>query len=253
LISVPDTPFPWAFGRRSGQVHYYPELDSTMDRAMDLARSGCPPFTVVVADRQLKGRGRMQRQWQSETGGLYFTVVLRPLMSPTACQVINLAAALDLVETLARLCQVQANVKWPNDVLVGERKIAGILSQMEAEADRVAFMNIGIGLNVNNQPELTGRHGMSVAQIAGRPVDRVRILSYFLDRFENRLSCFSQRDVIQAWKRKTVTLGRPVNVVTIRDSFEGLALDVNEDGALILQTADGSRRTVFYGDCFHRD
>ncbi len=251
LVSAPDIPFPWMFAGRSAKIHYFPEVDSTMDQAMVLARAGCPPFTVVIADRQIKGRGRLQRKWQSQAGGLYFTIVLRPALIPTVCPVINLAAALDLVETLAQCCQVRAQVKWPNDVLVDGRKIAGILSQMEAESDHVAFINIGIGLNLNNQPNDTDIPAVSVAQLTGGHADRVRILNNFLDRFENRMNAFSQPDIIEGWKQRSVTLGRRVRVVTIRESLEGLAIDLDEDGGLILEQADGSRRTVFYGDCFH--
>jgi len=179
LLTIPDTPFPWLFGPRSALIHYHPELDSTMNRAMDLARAGCPPYTVVVADRQLQGRGRMQRQWQSEEGGLYFSMVLRPTLLPRVCPVINLAVALDLVATLARCCGIAARVKWPNDVLVDGRKIAGILSQMEVEADQVAFINVGIGLNLNNRPEIADKPAVSALQLTGRRSNRAEVLADF--------------------------------------------------------------------------
>jgi BirA family transcriptional regulator, biotin operon repressor / biotin---[acetyl-CoA-carboxylase] ligase len=252
LIAIPDTPFPWMFAGRSARIHYFPELGSTMDTAMQLARNGCPPFTVVIADRQVKGRGRLQRMWQSEAGGLYFSIVLRPVLIPTVCPVINFAAALDLVETLEHCCQVRADVKWPNDVLVNGRKIAGILAQMEAEAEKVSFINIGIGLNVNNNPICDDKPAVSVLQLTGCQKDRAQILADFLDRFENRMADFSRKKVMAAWKLRNITLGRRVKVVTVRDSVEGLALDVDENGGLILESEDGSHHTVLYGDCFHQ-
>lgn len=251
LLSTPDTPFPWLFGARSSLVHYHPELDSTMNRATVLARESCLPYTVVVADRQSTGRGRMQRQWQSEEGGLYFSVVLRPALPPREGPLVNFAVALDLVETLAVCCGIAAKVKWPNDVLVEERKIAGILSQMEMEAEQITFLNIGVGLNLNNRPEIEDKPAVSALQLTGRRANRARVLADFLDRFERRMATFSRGQVIADWKEKTVTLGRRVTIATIRDTHEGLAVDVDEDGGLILETADGSRRTVFYGDCFH--
>jgi BirA family biotin operon repressor/biotin-[acetyl-CoA-carboxylase] ligase len=251
LLAIPDTPFPWLFGPRSSLIHYHPELDSTMNRAMDLARAGCPPYTVVVADRQLQGRGRMQRQWQSEEGGLYFSMVLRPTLLPRVCPVINLAVALDLVATLARCCGIAARVKWPNDVLVDGRKIAGILSQMEVEADQVAFINVGIGLNLNNQPEIADKPAVSALQLTGERSNRTEVLADFLHRFEARMAAFSRADVLQQWRERTITLGRRVAITTLRDSCEGLAVDIDDEGGLILEMADGARRTVFYGDCFH--
>ena len=251
LLTIPDTPFPWLFGPRSALIHYHPELDSTMNRAMDLARAGCPPYTVVVADRQLQGRGRMQRQWQSEEGGLYFSMVLRPTLLPRVCPVINLAVALDLVATLARCCGIPARVKWPNDVLVDGRKIAGILSQMEVEADQVAFINVGIGLNLNNRPEIADKPAVSALQLTGRRINRAEVLADFLHRFEARMAAFSRADVLQQWRERTITLGRRVAITTLRDSCEGLAVDIDDEGGLILEMADGARRTVFYGDCFH--
>ena len=251
LLAIPDTPFPWLFGPRSSLIHYHPELDSTMNRAMDLARAGCPPYTVVVADRQLQGRGRMQRQWQSEEGGLYFSMVLRPTLLPRVCPVINLAVALDLVATLARCCGIAARVKWPNDVLVDGRKIAGILSQMEVEADQVAFINVGIGLNLNNRPEIADKPAVSALQLTGERSNRTEVLADFLHRFEARMAAFSRADVLQQWRERTITLGRRVAITTLRDSCEGLAVDIDDEGGLILEMADGARRTVFYGDCFH--
>lgn len=251
LVTVPDTPFPWLFGPRSALIHYHPELDSTMNRATELARGGCPPATVVVADRQLQGRGRMQRQWQSEEGGLYFSMVLRPALLPRVCPVLNLAVALDLVATLESCCGIAARVKWPNDVLVDGRKIAGILSQMEIEADEVAFVNIGIGLNLNNRPEIADKPAVSALQLTGRRVNRVEVLTAFLDRFEARLAAFSRAEVLRQWRERTVTLGRQVTIATLRDSCEGLAVDIDDEGGLIVELADGSRRTVYYGDCFH--
>jgi len=251
LVSTPDTPFPWLFGARSALVHYLPEVDSTMNRATELARQGCPPYTLVVADRQSQGRGRMQRQWQSEAGGLYFSMVLRPALPPRQGPLVNLAVALDLVETLASCCGVVAQVKWPNDVLVEERKIAGILSQMEMEGEELTFLNVGVGLNLNNRPEIADKPAVSVLQLTGRRVHRAQVLTEFLDRFEKRMQTFSRPGIIAAWKEKTITLGRRVTIATLSDSHEGLAVDVDDDGGLVLEMADGSRRTVFYGDCFH--
>lgn len=252
LRSTPDAPFPWVFGQRADQVHYYPEISSTMDVAMDLARQGCPAFTVVVADRQAKGRGRLQREWHSTLGGLYFTMVLRPRMPLALAPLINLAAAVDLAIILEALYGIQARLKWPNDVLVDGRKVAGILSQMAAETDRIDYVNLGIGLNVHNDTRQVQPPAVSVRQLVDRPVSRADILARFWERFEQRLATGQWSDVVPQWKTKAATLGRLVKVQTLYDMFEGLAVDVEENGGLVLEQDDGRRVTVVYGDCFHQ-
>jgi BirA family biotin operon repressor/biotin-[acetyl-CoA-carboxylase] ligase len=251
LITLSDAPFPWMFGSRSSRIHHYSELPSTMDKALELAQSGCDNFSVVVADLQTRGRGRLQRHWQSELGGLYFSMVLRPQLALQDGPLINMAAALDLAETLNTLYGITAKVKWPNDVLVNEHKMAGILSQMSAEVDRIHFICLGIGLNVNNRPPDNSPKAASVAQLIGRPGSRTEILSFFLDCFEQRLGKADLSQVIPQWKQKTVTLGRTVVVQTLQETIEGMAVDLDPQGGLILALPDGNKRTVVYGDCFH--
>lgn len=251
LVKEPDAPFPWMFGPRESQMHYHQELPSTMDSAMELARKGCPAFTVVVAERQTKGRGRLQRQWQSTQGGLYFTMVLRPRIPLAEAPLINLAAAVDLAATITHLYEIPVQLKWPNDLLVEGRKLAGILSQMAAEPDRIDFINLGIGVNVHNDTRRVKPPAVSVAALTDRTVSRARILEGFWDRLEQRLTGGSLSGVVDQWKGRAVTLGKTVTVQTLNDQVSGLAVDVDPDGALVLETADGRRVTVLYGDCFH--
>lgn len=247
-----DSLVPWAFDAWQDRVHYFQETGSTMDEAMVLARRGCVDFSVVVAQRQTHGRGRMQRTWLSADGGLYFTVVVRPDIPMMLAGLVNLAAAVDMAKLLRSLYQVEACLKWPNDILVGNHKLCGLLSQMEAEGDQVAHMNIGVGLNVNNAPETEAPMAISLKALLGRPVPRREILVAFLNLFENRMSTFDPDAVISEWKSNNVTLGRTVCVITVKDMVEGTAVDVDAHGGLILQLADGTCQTVMHGDCFHR-
>ncbi|MBT8340170.1 MAG: biotin--[acetyl-CoA-carboxylase] ligase [Desulfatitalea sp.] len=251
LHNAPDTPFPWRFGARADRLHYYPELDSTMDKAMELARQGCPPFTVVVAGRQTKGRGRLQRTWHSQTGGLYFTMVLRPLIPPAQSPLINLAAAVDLADTLDDLYGIDVRLKWPNDLLVNDLKLSGILSQIAADPDRIEFVNLGIGLNVRNSTRDIGQAAVALADLASAKVSRTDILAAFWDRLEQRLTGAHLADAIVQWRRRAITLGRRVKIQTLTDLYEGRAVDIDATGGLILQSDNGSRQTVVYGDCFH--
>jgi BirA family biotin operon repressor/biotin-[acetyl-CoA-carboxylase] ligase len=148
---------------------------------------------------------------------------------------------------------VDVRVKWPNDLLVDERKLCGMLSELEAEADRVAFINIGIGLNVNNDPPDIEPAATSLKAILGREVSIKDIVARFLNAFEQRMQTVVHDQIIEEWKTYTVTLNRKVRVVTTRDVFTGKAVDVDDNGALVLKCADGSLKKILYGDCFHQN
>jgi len=252
LDNSPDVPYPWELAGRESKVVYYPELPSTMEAAKELARNDCPHFTTVIAGRQTSGRGRLQREWVSEKGGLYFTMVLRPDLPPVLSFRASFLASVTLAGILHERFGIEARVKWPNDILVDERKISGMLSELEAEADRVAFINIGIGINVNNDPPKIAPEATSLKTLLGKAVSKKDLLSRYLDAFEHRLQTTAFEGVIAEWKQHTVTLNRYVRVVTTQEVLEGKAVDVDDTGALVLKCADGSIRNISYGDCFHQ-
>ena len=253
FISAPDALYPWEFGEKEHNIHYFDEVDSTMDIARELARKQCPHFTVVIAGRQKKGRGRLKRSWLSPEGGLYFTIVVRPEIPPVLSPRVNIAASMILAQTLRHMFNINAMVKWPNDVLVDGKKISGILSEMEAEIDRVSFISIGLGINVNNDPTPYEPMATSLKKILGKDVSRIEVLKAFLDHFEDAVNGPDFDNVVAEWKKYTETLNRHVRVVTTHEVSEGLAVDVDDNGALILKLADGSVKKIIYGDCFHKD
>jgi BirA family biotin operon repressor/biotin-[acetyl-CoA-carboxylase] ligase len=253
FISAPDALYPWEFGEKKHNIHYFDEVDSTMDIARELARKQCPHFTVVIAGRQKKGRGRMKRSWLSSEGGLYFTIVVRPKIPPALSSRVNFAASMILAQTLRKMFNINAMVKWPNDVLVDGKKISGILSEMEAEIDRVSFISIGLGINVNNDPTPYEPMATSLKKILGKEVPRMKVLKAFLDHFEDAVNDAEFDNVVSEWKRYTETLNRHVRIVTAHEVSEGLAVDVDDNGALILKLADGSVKKIIYGDCFHKE
>ena len=246
-----DALFPWEFAEREPNIHYFPEVGSTMDIARDMARKGSPAFTVVIAGRQTRGRGRLQRVWHSSEGGLYFTVVTRPPIPPVLSSRVNFAASVVLVRIIRRRFDIHATVKWPNDILVNERKLSGMLSEIEAESDRVSFINIGIGLNVNNDPTPLEPAACSLGMLLKREISRKDLLVEFLDAFEAWMMRADFDGVISDWKKHTSTLNRPVRILIGKKAREGIAVDVDENGGLILKTPDGSLERITYGDCFH--
>jgi BirA family biotin operon repressor/biotin-[acetyl-CoA-carboxylase] ligase len=255
LLMSPDTPFPWEFPEREGLIHYFSEVSSTMDIARDMARKGAPHLTVVIAGRQTSGRGRLRRSWHSSDGGLYFTLILRPDIPLQWCSRVNFAASLALCRVIRKLTGLNAAVKWPNDLLVEGGKLSGMLSEMEAVAEMVSFVTVGIGINVNNDPTAVEPNACSLMQLLGKPVSRKEILARFLHELQTYLdgSDVNLENVVLEWKEMTCTLGRNVSVITPQETSTGLALDIDSAGALILKLADGSLKKVLYGDCMNND
>jgi BirA family biotin operon repressor/biotin-[acetyl-CoA-carboxylase] ligase len=253
LLRSPDTPFPWEFPQRQGMIHYFPEVSSTMDIAREMARKGHSHFSVVIAGRQTSGRGRLRRIWYSDDGGLYFTLILRPNIPLQWCFRVNFAASLALCRTVRRLTGLNAAVKWPNDILIDGKKLSGMLSEMEAEAEMVSFVTVGIGINVNNDPTEYEPNACSLRQLLGKPFSRKEILTLFLDELQTYLNDADDNpeQTIAEWKQFTCTLGRRVSVITQLETSTGLALDVDSTGALILELPDGSHKKVLYGDCMN--
>ena len=252
LENCPDIPYAWEFPGWESRIIYYPELPSTMAVAKKLARNDCPNFTTVIAGRQITGRGRLNRPWLSEEGGLYFTMVLRPDLPPVLSFRVSFLASLTLAGILNEIFNIDARVKWPNDILVGERKMSGMLSELEAETDRVAFINIGVGINVNNDPSTVQPAATSIKEILGREVSKKDILFRYLDAFEKKMQTAAFDRVVQDWKQYAVTLNRDVRVVTSKEVVKGRAIDVDDTGALVVRCADGSLQKILYGDCFHQ-
>ena len=251
LLRSPDTPFPWEFPQREGLIHYFPEVSSTMDIAKEMARKGHSHFSVMIADRQTSGRGRLRRTWHSNDGGLYFTLILRPNIPLQWCFRVNFAASLALCRTVRRMTGLNAAVKWPNDILIDGKKLSGMLSEMEAEAEMVSFVTVGIGINVNNDPTEHESNACSLRQLLGKTVSRKEILARFLDELQAYLDEADDNleKTISEWKQLTCTLRRRVSVITPLEISTGLALDIDSTGALILELPDGSHKKVLYGDC----
>ena len=253
LDERPDLLQPWEFPGREERMHCHREVASTMSLARQLAREGCPAFSVVTAESQSRGRGRLGRVWHSAPGGLYFTIVLRPDLPPQLSSLTTFAAGLTWVRLLEEDYGLVVGLKWPNDLLADERKVSGMLSEMEARGDMLTFVNIGIGINVNNDPTGEETNAIALAGLAGHPLSRRDLLENFLNRFERRMSDPRGLDhIIAEWKPHAVTLNRKVKIVTTRETVTGFARDVDETGALILETADGTRQRIIHGDCFHQ-
>jgi BirA family biotin operon repressor/biotin-[acetyl-CoA-carboxylase] ligase len=233
------------------EVEYHDSIESTNDRARELGDEGASDVVVVAAE-QTGSRGRLDREWTAPRGGVYASVVLRPDVPPAHAPAFTLAAAVATANA-AREAGVDAGIKWPNDVLVpdgdgGTRKLAGILTEMEGEADRVSWLVVGIGANVDVPAEELPSGGTSVVAEGG-VADRRSFVQRVLETF-HELTSGDLADVLPAWRERALTLGQRVRVDTPGGVVEGVASDVEFPGALLVDTGDDVVR-VTAGDCEH--
>lgn len=230
---------------------YERTVASTMDVARQEAEAGCPEGTVVLADEQTKGRGRLGRTWVSPPGdNLYLTVVLRP--SQARLRGLSIVSALAVVEAIEEVTGLRAAVKWPNDVQLSGKKVAGILIESEVAGDEVRFALVGVGINVNldvSQIDEIRDIATSLAAEIGRHVSREELAAAFLRRLEDiYLAPPETEDAYRLWKAGLETLGRRVRVRFGESVEEGMAEDAAADGSLILRRDDGSTVRIEAGD-----
>ena len=230
-------------------IEYHDTITSTNDRARELAVEGRTD-AVVIADEQTGGRGRLDREWRSPSGGIWLSFLLRPEIPTVQAPIYTLAGAVATTRAVREL-GVDARIKWPNDVQVGGRKLAGILTEMEGEADRISWLVAGVGVNANVDAETLPAGATSLREELGEPVDRRRFAATLFERFAALAGTPDRTDrILPAWRDRASTLGKRVRVETSTGSVSGTAVDVESPGALVIDTGEGTRR-VHAGDCEH--
>ncbi len=225
-------------------ARYLQTTDSTNRQAKIWAAAGAPHGAMVLADQQTAGRGRLGRVWLSPAGAnLLFSLVLRPRLELRQFFRLTLAASVALAEALGQDLGVAARIKWPNDLFLDNRKLAGVLTEVAGQAQAIESAVVGVGLNVNDAPADTP--AACLAQAIGRPVDRLRVLDRALARLEATLDGdLLSPGLLERWKSLSLTLGRQVTVRDGEQTLTGLARDIDAEGALLLDTPQGRRRIV---------
>ncbi|MEM1683403.1 MAG: biotin--[acetyl-CoA-carboxylase] ligase [Ignisphaera sp.] len=235
-------------------IHYVEICDSTQDIASAFAKEGAPEGTVVVAEELRRGRGRMGRQWIASRGGLWFSIVLRP-KTIKHMHLLSLAIATAVAESISNVLGIEARVKWPNDVLVNEKKVAGILIEGSVEADIIHFIIVGIGVNVNNNlPQELLDIAISLKDVMRTEIPRIPLFLNILKSIDSIYNLFNQNrssEAVKRWRQYSSTLNKYVRVITIDGEFEGVAEDIEDDGALRIRTTKGNRVKVYAGDVIH--
>jgi BirA family transcriptional regulator, biotin operon repressor / biotin---[acetyl-CoA-carboxylase] ligase len=233
-------------------IRWYDSVSSTNDLALELAQIPVPEGTVVIAEEQTAGRGRLGRAWASPRGGVWLSVILSPGLPAERTPVIGLAAAIAAATAIRETTGLLARLKWPNDVLVDAKKVVGILAEAPPGTDWVV---VGIGINANIAkealPDISGYPATSLQALLGHAVDRealIRALLQELDRGYVMLRSAGVRRILQRWREMSETLGRAVCVEMPDGMISGTADDIDEMGALVIQMEDGTNRRVVAGD-----
>jgi BirA family biotin operon repressor/biotin-[acetyl-CoA-carboxylase] ligase len=234
------------------RIRRFDEIDSTNRYALDAARAGERPGLVVVADHQQAGRGRRGRAWTAPAGSsLLVSILLEPPPAPDRVQLLTMAAGLALTASVRSVAGVDAELKWPNDLVVGDRKLAGLLAETEVRDGRVRGVVVGIGCNVtwDGFPAELAATATACDREAGHPVDRGALLDVLLDELATRLAGLSA--VPGEYRSRLATLGRSVRVELAAGVLEGVATDVDDDGRLVVRPRHGSPTVVAAGDVVH--
>ncbi|NLK51981.1 MAG: biotin--[acetyl-CoA-carboxylase] ligase [Syntrophomonadaceae bacterium] len=238
------------------QVIYYDEVETTNEAARRLAQQGAMEGTLVVAERQTRGKGRLGRHWVSPRGeGLWFSFILRPQMLPVEAPRATLVSAVAVARAIRQLTGLEVKIKWPNDLLLEGKKVTGILTEMNCEIDRINYLVVGIGINVNLDPDTfpseISKVATSISFCLNRKVSRVLLLQKCLEELEHYYNTWKNsgfESILVEWRELSYTLGKWTRVKVMEETVEGLAEDVEEDGSLRLRLKDGRIYRVIAGD-----
>jgi BirA family biotin operon repressor/biotin-[acetyl-CoA-carboxylase] ligase len=245
-----------------GKMHYLENTPSTNWVGKQICSEGDMEGIhglVIIAEEQTGGIGRMGRSWVSPSGGIWITIVLKPGIPIDHVFMVTMAGSVAVARAIRKEFDLGALIKWPNDILIGNKKVAGLLLELSAEADIIHHCLLGIGIDVNvtlNQfsPDLQ-KEITSISTEVGHEVDRATFLARILKEFENRYLLIESGEyeaIIREWKSLSCTLEHRVHITTMKNSFEGEAIDIDEFGALIIRKDNGKIERVIAGDCIHR-
>jgi len=261
LSQVPDLLLPQlirrelrtkVFGR---SVYHYFQVKSTNDIAHELAQQGAAEGTLILSEEQTEGRGRLGRSWLSEKHqGIYLSLILRPLAKPPHAPTFNLAAAVAVARAIEEVSGITADIKWPNDILIKQKKCCGILTEMNADLDRIKYLVVGIGINVNHDsfPEALKGQASSLFLEGGRRFSRIGLILALLIHFEN-IYLESQKKgtewIVQQWvDQSSFSVGREVAVDLGDRQIEGTTSGLGKNGTLRVRLRDGEIQEVMTGD-----
>jgi BirA family biotin operon repressor/biotin-[acetyl-CoA-carboxylase] ligase len=242
-----------------GQIRFHiismETADSTNSAAMELGEGDAPHGTVVTACRQTRGRGRLGRLWVSPEGNISMSILLRPALAPAEVPLLTMSAAVGCALALREATGISVEIKWPNDLMVSGRKLGGILTETKLRGRRVLFAVVGIGINVNTgagdfSPELW-RTATSLRAETGREIPKDGLMTNILEGigFWYGMLITGRKDrVLDEWRNLSSTLGHKVRISAGRETFEGVAEALDDEGRLVMRLCSGARKVISVGD-----
>ena len=239
-------------------IHYFDEVNSTNEKANELA-ANVEEGTVIIAEKQKKGIGRFGREWISPMGGVYVSVILKPKISPIDASKMALIAGMAVVKVIRKL-GLDAKLKWPNDILIHGKKVAGILTSISTKGDEIDYIIVGIGINANIDirtfPKELQEGATSLKEEFKRGVSMEKIVGEVLYEMEINYEIFKFKKgnidyLLNEWRRLSDTIGKKVKIKMRTEIIEGEAVGVNKDGALTMKLKDGSLKNIIAGECIH--
>ena len=261
LLEEPDLLSPLAmkqilntdiFGKR---YVYMDTTESTNLEARRLAQQGAEEGTVVVTEEQAAGRGRLSRGWYSPFGkGLWFSLILRPDFPPAEAPKCTLMAAVALTKAFHKMGLADAGIKWPNDIVLNRKKVCGILTEMNMEIDSIAYVVVGVGINVNRMEfrEDIAETATSLKKESGHSIERAELLSEILSSFFRDYKLFLEKQdlspFLESYNQKLVNVGREVKIIKKGEEIIRTAIGINDRGELIVQDAEGNTEHIFSGE-----
>lgn len=244
-------------------IFCFSSIDSTNEYVKKLANEGYPEGTTVIADMQTKGKGRLGRKWSSKYGlGIYMSILLRPRIIPVKVPVLTLAASIAVADAIKHLYNLNAGIKWPNDIILDDKKVCGILCEMSCELEGVDYVVLGIGMNVfhkQNHFEDDYKNTATSIMLSLKnnnvqkkyDVRRNHIIAEIINRFDeiyDKILNNEKQSVIDLYRKYSVTVGRRLRFISGNKEFEGDALDINEDGSLVIKKDDGTICSIISGE-----
>ena len=237
------------------RLDYFPCLDSTNTYLKEIAGKGAPHGSVAVADRQTAGKGRLGRSWSSPTGcSVYMSYLLRPDIAPVHASRLTIVAALATARAIEEVTGLSTEIKWPNDIVINKRKVCGILTEMSADMDRIEYVVIGIGVNVNMthfEEELSDR-ATSLRIECNKAVSRSQLIVKMLSCFEYYYEQFIETEDLSAmlsdYNARLVNRGREVRIVERQKEWKAVAVEMDREGELVVQLPDGTTKKVISGE-----
>jgi len=236
-------------------VHFFRQLTSTNEIAKALALRGAKEGTVIVAETQTQGRGRVGREWASPSGGLWFSIIMRPKVSPKNAPQLTLTVSVAVAKIIEKLFNLETKIKWPNDVLIKDKKVCGILTETSTTGKALNFAIVGVGINANfNRQDLPANlrsSSTTLKEEMNGEIDCQALLRSLLEETEHHYNLFTQgrfHAILAEWKRLSKFLGSYVEVISFGEKVEGWATDIDEDGALIIKLRDNTTRKIISGD-----